>query len=232
MPVLLKSNLSSLIRPWLPLKKHPICLVKEGGAWAIDTEIDELGNMLQQRSCPVQIISKTEGLRNRIIHYPAIYMLLDDLKQVHWSNRLTVSWLHGQSADIEFEKRFRIVRQHHRRISKIHVTNSSFQNYVLATGISPSKVVSLPLGINLNHFSPSSLEKRETSRKKLGIPQNAFVIGSFQKDGEGWQEGLKPKLIKGPDLFIEVIEKIARKKNNLHFLLSGPARAYIKNRLE
>ena len=34
-------------------------------------------------------------------------------------------------------------------------------------------------------------------KHNLGIPEDYLVIGSFQKDGEGWGEGLKPKLIKG-----------------------------------
>ena len=53
----------------------------------------------------------------------------------------------------------------------------------------------------------------------------------FQKDGEGWGRGLKPKLIKGPDIFIETIKKLKNKIDKLYILLSGPSRGYIQNEL-
>ena len=40
------------------------------------------------------------------------------------------------------------------------------------------------------------------ARRVLGLPASAFVVGSFQKDGVGWGEGLEPKLIKGPDVLL------------------------------
>ena len=35
---------------------------------------------------------------------------------------------------------------------------------------------------------------------KYKIPKDKIIIGSFQKDGVGWEEGNEPKLIKGPDI--------------------------------
>ena len=47
-------------------------------------------------------------------------------------------------------------------------------------------------------------------RRELGLPESAFVVGSFQKDGVGWGDGLEPKLIKGPDVLLDVAERLAR----------------------
>jgi glycosyltransferase involved in cell wall biosynthesis len=58
------------------------------------------------------------------------------------------------------------------------------------------------------------------------------VVGSFQKDGNGWGEGLEPKLIKGPDIFIETMEQLKSKIPELFVLLTGPARGYVKSGLE
>ncbi len=69
-------------------------------------------------------------------------------------------------------------------------------------------------------------------REELGIPQSAFVVGSFQKDGVGWEEGLEPKLIKGPDVFLSTIEKLKKDVGDLFVLLSGPSRGYVKRGLE
>ena len=43
-------------------------------------------------------------------------------------------------------------------------------------------------------------------KHNLGIPEDYTVIGSFQKDGKGWGEGLKPKLIKGPDILLKQLD--------------------------
>ena len=49
--------------------------------------------------------------------------------------------------------------------------------------------------------------RRAAARRALGLPESAFVVGSFQKDGVGWGDGLEPKLIKGPDVLLEVAER-------------------------
>ena len=41
---------------------------------------------------------------------------------------------------------------------------------------------------------------------------------------------MNPKLIKGPDVFCDVIERLA-KDLPVHVLLSGPSRGYVKARL-
>ena len=63
-----------------------------------------------------------------------------------------------------------------------------------------------------------------------GIKKNEIVIGSFQKDGQGWAEGYIPKLIKGPDLFVKSVEIIS-KEVPIVVLLTGPARGYVKKEL-
>ncbi|MFZ3020490.1 MAG: glycosyltransferase family 4 protein, partial [Minisyncoccia bacterium] len=47
-----------------------------------------------------------------------------------------------------------------------------------------------------------------------------------------WKEGNEPKLIKGPDIFLSVIEKLKLEVPNIFVLLSGPSRGFIKNGLK
>ena len=42
---------------------------------------------------------------------------------------------------------------------------------------------------------------------RSGLPDDAFVVGSFQKDGVGWGDGLEPKLVKGPDVLVEALAR-------------------------
>ena len=51
--------------------------------------------------------------------------------------------------------------------------------------------------------------RAHAARAALGLPADAFVVGSFQKDGVGWGEGLEPKLIKGPDVLVAALERVA-----------------------
>ena len=48
------------------------------------------------------------------------------------------------------------------------------------------------------------------------------MVGSFQKDGEGWEEGLTPKHIKGPDVFVEVVKRLNREHLFFVFFLAQP----------
>jgi glycosyltransferase involved in cell wall biosynthesis len=78
---------------------------------------------------------------------------------------------------------------------------------------------------------PHSSEARAEARGRLAIPDEAFVVGSFQKDGVGWEEGLEPKWIKGPDVLVETLGLLRERIPGLHVLLSGPARGYVKSKL-
>jgi glycosyltransferase involved in cell wall biosynthesis len=70
------------------------------------------------------------------------------------------------------------------------------------------------------------------ARRAFDLPDSAFVVGSFQKDGVGWDEGLEPKLIKGPDVLVDVAARVHAKVSDLVVLLTGPSRGYVKAGLE
>ena len=106
----------------------------------------------------------------------------------------------------EFDACFETMRQRHEEIDRIQVTNRAMEALVLSTGIAEHKVHRIPIGIDVDVFQPVDGPGRLASRTLLGLPETAFVVGSFQKDGVGWGEGLEPKLIKGPDILLAVAE--------------------------
>jgi glycosyltransferase involved in cell wall biosynthesis len=81
-------------------------------------------------------------------------------------------------------------------------------------------------------FPLRSPDRLAQARRAWNIPASAFVIGSFQKDGVGWGEGLEPKLIKGPDVLVETLVRVYEALPELFVLLTGPARGYVKAGLE
>jgi glycosyltransferase involved in cell wall biosynthesis len=127
-----------------------------------------------------------------------------------------------------FDDSYKQLQQHHPRIARILVSHSQMEQVILESGIEPPKVHRIPIGINLDYFDVQTPEARKAARRRLNIPDSAVVIGSFQKDGDGWGEGREPKLIKGPDVFLKVIERIKPRVPELFVLLSGPARGYVK----
>ena len=73
---------------------------------------------------------------------------------------------------------------------------------MLETGIAAEKVHRIPIGIDPVAFPLADGRRQGARPPGLGLPESAFVVGSFQKDGVGWGEGLEPKLIKGPDVLV------------------------------
>ena len=87
------------------------------------------------------------------------------------------------------------------------------------------------MGVDLKVFNPVDNEEQSKLKMEHGIPEGKILIGSFQKDGIGWGKGLEPKLIKGPDIFDKVAEKLS-KNYPIFVVLVGPARGFVKRELE
>jgi hypothetical protein len=74
-----------------------------------------------------------------------------------------------------------------------------------------------------------NIPDKEKLRKKYNIPVDSFLIGSFQKDTEG--SGM-PKLSKGPDLFVKIVDDMRKTRKNIIVMLTGWRRSYITNELD
>ena len=75
------------------------------------------------------------------------------------------------------------------------------------------------------------IDDKDNLRNKYGLPLDAYIIGSFQRDTE--ESDLKsPKLIKGPDRLIRIIESKNKEFNKVFILLSGKRRQYVIKELE
>jgi len=201
--------------------------VVEDADWSIKHDGQMVTSRLQHLITSKLVITHY-GIRNSIIHYGSISTFLsqDKIKLPHKSNKIIVTWFHIVPND----KRIKLISQAIKYVDIWHTSCQSTQNKMISMGIPKDKIVVIPLGVDLDYFSNPTKNKKETLKNKFQIPKNKIVIGSFQKDGNGWGEGLEPKLIKGPDIFCDVVEKLA-KKYEIFVLLTGPARGYVKNRL-
>ena len=95
--------------------------------------------------------------------------------------------------------------------------------------LTPKPITYIPFWVNQDIWY--EIENKEKLKLKYNIPINSFVIGSFQRDTEG-KDLKSPKLIKGPDRFVEIAKYYNSLHPNLIILLSGKRRQYIINELE
>jgi len=105
-----------------------------------------------------------------------------------------------------------------------HVPSEKTTNF-FPEEISKDKIRVVPYWVNEKIW----ITKNKTEcRKKFNVPEDKFIIGSFQRDTEG--ADLKtPKLSKGPDVFCDIVEQLMPKP---HVFLTGWRRQYIISRLE
>ena len=175
------------------------------------------------------------GIRNSLIHWgsPPPYFSGRLYLRVHPSNVQVVNWTHGQRSNPEpvFAERLDNAQEAVSHAEKVICHSMIGMKTLLQEGIDPDKLVNIPHGIDTRMFRPPSSSERFFIRRELEIPETAYCIGSFQKDGEGQGEGLSPKRVKGPDVFLGVIDRL-RQDHELCVLLTGPARGYVKAGLE
>ena len=63
----------------------------------------------------------------------------------------------------------------------------------------------IPFWVNQNIWF--EIENKLQLRKKYNITEDAYLVGTFQRDTEG-KDLVSPKLIKGPDRFVEIAKYI------------------------
>jgi glycosyltransferase involved in cell wall biosynthesis len=117
------------------------------------------------------------------------------------------------------------------KIDRVIVANSEVETRLRGWGVPQDQLVRIPIGVDTTLFTPPSPDTRSAARHKFGVPEDRLVIGSFQKDGNGWGDGMDPKLVKGPDLFLEAVAELA-KDFPIFVLLTGPARGYVTTGLD
>jgi glycosyltransferase involved in cell wall biosynthesis len=200
--------------------------------WVLSWEAFEVSRICEKIGIRVRKDYIKKLARRQVVFFASSGMLLRS--KYPDKSRVTGAYFHGipGTGYPDFDKKFQLLCEKHEEISRIQVTNDAFRKVLLQSGISPEKVKKIPIGINPVFFQPQEAHSKNLSREKYNIPRQAIVVGSFQKDGAGWGEGLEPKREKGPDVFLRMIEILKDSVPELFVLLSGPARGYVKQGLE
>jgi glycosyltransferase involved in cell wall biosynthesis len=207
---------------------------QEGADWVLAYEARQLRRLAESLGIVVGPEAWARGVGDQsIFHESQFTLLLHDFER--HGNQLGFAYFHGRpgtSGFPEFDACFDALRRRHLDIDRVQVTNRAMEEVVLETGIAGEKLHRIPLGIDVDAFRPRTHGVRSAARAELALPETAFVVGSFQKDGVGWGEGLEPKLIKGPDVLVAAAERLRDLVPELWFLLTGPSRGYVRAGLE
>jgi len=211
----------------------PVNFIVEKANWSIHWDGRSITDQVNALApATAQIYDEPRRLVNRVVHFGSQYMWASWGPHMSSSNRYAVTCFHGKPEDGPAAARnLEQVLQSLPRLDFVITAAKLMEQRLLAWGVPREKLVRIPIGVDTRAFRPATPSERQAFRQKLGIADDCFCVGSFQKDGLGWGDGLEPKLIKGPDIFLKTID-ILRRERPVHVLLTGPARGYVKQGLE
>jgi len=221
--------LKDLVLNSLLNKKYDLSYIVESADWSIKLDgkyITE--NLNKLKLLKAKITTTNLDLRKQIVHFGSLNTFLTNrgFRKSHRSNKIIVTCFHIVPND----PRLKFIKGAVKYVDFFHTPSNITKQKLIKLGVPKEKIIVISLGVDLSLFKPVSLGKKIKIKKELNLPLDQLIVGSFQKDGVGWGEGLQPKLIKGPDIFVKVISQL--KKYNPFVLLTGPARGYVKKKLD
>ena len=202
--------------------------------WALDDEAAYVATVAQEAGYRLGSPAWARGSRRQVVFHTSHFAALDPV----WtgsSHRLGMAYFHGRPGTPgfpEFDRAYESLARDPDRFERIQVTHREMELLVVAAGVDPTRVHRIPIGIELDRFPLADAGRRDASRAALGLDPDAFVVGSFQKDGVGMGDGAEPKAIKGPDVLVEALALVHGELDRLVVLLTGPARGYVRAELE
>ena len=139
------------------------------------------------------------------------------------ANKKVVVTEHHVVPDKFDEKKLYNFKARDKVVDAYHVPNEKTAAFI--SNLTDRPIYTIPYWYDPDIWYP---EDKHECRNFLNLPEDKFVVGSFQRDTEGGTR--EPKLEKGPDLLVEYLQKLNR--SDLLVLLGGWRREYICDRLE
>lgn len=228
----MKVKASSLrAEPW-----SRVWYVVEPQNWSVKWDGYYIAKHAREAGIDVRSTIIPRGVSSQVVHYGsrALFLYGKHLRCDN-SNKVAFTWFHGLEQDSS-PRNQEMIEALPSAFDRADVVVTSCQTSaarLIGWGASEEKLRVVPLGVDTSAFTSVKPDSRLKMRERLGIPQNALCIGSFQKDGEGWGDGEEPKYVKAPEVFVETVSQLANDRRlPVHVLLTGPARGFVKKGLE
>ena len=198
-----------------------IYLNKASESWVVDRFRDEWYEYNKNIS--------TKNIRKANILWIIAPWTWKKINKKHLKNKKVICTIHhidtekfDEKQKLEFQERDEFVNIYHAISEKTAKQVSKLTEKPIQT---------IPFWVNQNIWF--NIPDKEPLRDKYNLNKQDYIVGSFQRDTEG-SDLLSPKLSKGPDQLIQILNEINTKdKNlNLHVLLAGKRRQYIIEQLK
>ena len=210
-----------------------VSFISEKQSWAIYWEGIGISKAVNQKyTTPIMVVtSKVHRVRSPIIHFGSQYMWEIWRDLIPRTSKVVVNFFHGKPDDGDDVARHILdFVKNSKRIDKIIVSNSITYERLLSWGIEKDRLTKIFIGVDRSLFVQKDEKLNRAVRESIGFTSSDFVIGSFQKDGVGWGDGLESKLIKGPDILVQSLVEVS-KSRKIKVLLIGPSRGYVTKKL-
>ena len=103
---------------------------------------------------------------------------------------------------------------------------------VVDAGVAPERVHRIPIGIDLRRFTVPDAASARRERRELRPAGDRFRRRLVPEGRRTVGRGTEPKLIKGPDVLVASLRASGTEIPELHVLLTGPARGYVRRALD
>lgn len=216
---------------WNPNSR--LAVIGDGAGWVLDIEADQVIRAVQRAGGRAFMASSPWP--NQPVFFASRVAALREIERRRGRGAsVCFPYFHGYPGEgnAMFDDTYMRFRRHHAAVARVQVTHPRMRSLLLEAGIAAAKVHTILIGVDTQAFAAGNADRRRAVRERLGIPQASVVIGSFQKDGEGWGDGFVPKLIKGPDIALKTLELLKASVPDLFVLLSGPSRGFVRRGLE
>jgi glycosyltransferase involved in cell wall biosynthesis len=219
-------------RGWAPATR--LFVVGDGSSWSIDDDAQQVAAIATRNGYEVAPPAWAPYARRQAVFLPSHFSAL----RPRWlgsTHRLGLAYFHGRPGTPghpEFDETLEILRRNAGRVDRIQVTHAEMHELMLSAGVAEERVFRIPIGIDIERFPLVDAESRVAARQAFGLEDGAFVVGSFQKDGVGWEDGFVAKLVKGPDVLVAALARIHERVPDLVVLLTGRARGDVRAELE
>ncbi len=210
-------------------KKRVFIMGGDRGGWALDTEARLARESLEQIPS-VQLVNSLS--ESDIVHTVWPEQLLEDpaCAPVLRSKRPIVASFSNDPRSLfaRVPGLFSLARQWH------CVAQSTKAKLELERLALPSvHQVNYAADFSKFHYQGRDLARIQALRNKFNLPENEYLISSFQRDTEG-ADLSRMKLQKGPDIFCAILAEVQQRLGSGSFrvLLGGPRRHWIRKELQ
>ena len=185
--------------------------------------VDRLRNEWYEHNSSIS----TESIKEADIVWVVAPWLWKNIKKKYLKDkRVVCSIYHIEEKDFE-HKQIKEFNKRDRFVDLYHVISLKTKKEL--EKLTDKEIIYIPFWSDQNTWF--KIDDKDKLRNKYGLPLDAYIIGSFQRDTEG-SDLRSPKLIKGPDRLIQIIKSKNKEFDKVFILLSGKRRQYIIKELE